>query len=96
MTISNTSMTVNYSGTYQYALRFYDSSKTCVGRTTGSSFKDSKLGWGTGQETIRESTLTSNVAYVRFLFRADSTGTTEMSSIDGILTVNSVKYTLTM
>ena len=93
VTITGSTMKVNYSGTYQYALRFYDSSKTCIGYTTGSSFKQ---GWGIGQETIRESCLTSNVAYVRFLFRADSTGTTEFNTISGTLTVNDTTYNLTM
>ena len=95
VTITGSTMTVNYSGTYQYALRFYDSSKTCLGHTTGSSFNQI-TGWGTGQETIRESCLTSNVAYVRFLFRADSTGTTEINTISGALTIDGTTYNLTM
>ena len=96
VTISNTTLTVNYSGTYQYALRLYDSSKTCLGITPSSAFKNPKLGWGTGQETITDSSLTSNVAYVRLLFRADSTGTTEINTISGTLTVNDTTYNLTM
>ena len=95
VTITGSTMKVNYSGTYQYALRFYDSSKTCLGHTTGSSFNQA-LGWGVGQETIKESCLTSNVAYVRFLFRADSTGTTEMNTISGALTIDGTTYNLTM
>ena len=96
VTISNTTLTVNYSGTYQYALRLYDSSKTFLGITPSSAFKNPRLGWGTGQETIRDSSLTSNVAYVRLLFRADSTGTTEINTISGTLTVNDTAYNLTM
>ena len=53
-------------------------------------------GRGTDTENLVDNTLGSNVAYIKILFRADSTGTTVISTIDGILTVNSVEYTLTM
>ena len=62
----------------------------------GGVFKDGGLGWGTGTENISHDNLNSNVAYIRILFRVDSTGTTEINTISGTFTVNNTTYNLTM
>lgn len=96
VTITDNKLKLICTNSYQYTIRLYDSSKQYLNIVSGTAFKDSTTGWGTGTENVVDSNLNSNVAYIRILFRADSTGTTLISTIDGTFTVNTTEYTLTM
>lgn len=95
--VSSGRIKITISNSNQFALRLYDSDKTFLGVTKGTSFKNTVLGWGEGTENITDSNLNSNVSYIRLLFRKDSSGTSEFTSIEGTLTINDeTTYTLTM
>lgn len=94
VTITDNKIKIICSNDYQYGIRLYDSSKQYLRSVPINAYKDSILGWGTGEETISNNL--SDVAYIRLLFRADSTGTTEINTISGTLTVNDTTYNLTM
>ena len=88
VTLTENTLKLKCTNSYQYAVRTYDSSKQFLNVVPGYAFKNPPLGWGTDTENLVDNTLGSNVAYIKILFRADRTGTTVISTIDGILTVN--------
>ena len=96
VTITNNKLKLICTNSYQYSIRLYSSSKRFLNVVPGNVFKNSGLGWGTDTENISHDNLNSNVAYIRILFRADSTGTTEINTINGTFTVNNTTYNLTM
>ena len=94
--VNNNTLSIKCSSDLLYTIRLYDDSKKYIGYIPSTDYP-SNDGWTVGDLVIKSNKITSEVSYIRLLFKYDANGTTPINSVNGTVSVNEgIEYTLSI